>query len=111
MDRGIPVYGVANLTATGSDTAIAAPGAGSQIFVQKIVVAIGAHAATGTISITDGTTAIVGPILCKDGNGNGFTMDFGDRGYPWGQNKAVVLVNETANVTASATVTGYKWTT
>ena len=111
MDRGIPVSGSASIAATGSESIIAAPGTGSQTYVQKIVITLESFAATGTISITDGTTAIVGPILCKDGNGNSVVVDFGERGYPWGANKAVVLVNGTANVSARATIVGYKWTT
>lgn len=108
-DRGIVFDANAEIAAVGNTDIVAAV-AGQSVFVTNVVITVEVLGdGTGTISIDDGTNDIIGPILIKDGNGVVYPMDFGDRGISFGKGNAVRLVNATSNVTARATITGYKY--
>jgi len=108
VDRGTPVQGTATVTAAGSADIIATGAAGTTTFIQKIVVSVFVHQATGVVSITNGTT-VYWKILAKDTNGVSWTLDFGEKGYNIGTAKALVLTVATADVSVIATATGYRY--
>ncbi len=95
------------IAAVGNSTAIAAA-TGVTLHITKVNIQLGSHSDTGTISLDDGTTAFVGPILCKDGNGAGYSFDFGEDGYRLTKGLGIRLVNGTANVSATVQIMGYK---
>ena len=105
--QGIPFSVTQDISAVGNAEVKAAGGSGKRHFVTSGVITIEAHADTGLISLDDGTADIIGPILCKDGNGSVFLINFGETGYDWGSNKAIRLINSTANVSARITLVGY----
>jgi hypothetical protein len=102
MEYGSKIVGTATIAAAGNTEIIAAPAAGKRLVIEKIIMSFGTHSATGTVSVDDGTTPIIGPMVCT--YTDGVTFDFGPDGYPFGAALACRLVNATENVTARATV-------
>jgi hypothetical protein len=75
------------------------------VYITDIIITIYAYADTGTIALQDGTTTYF-QWLCKDGNGSSIHIHF-NKPFYWGQNKAINLINATANVSCRAVVLGY----
>ena len=96
----------ASISAVGNEV-LKAAASGVRIFVCSGTFCVSSHADTGLLSLDDGTDKKIGPFVCKDGNGSVFPFDFGEEGYDWGINKPLRLVNATANVSGSVTLTGY----
>jgi hypothetical protein len=88
----------------GSTTVIAAPGAGKEYWVHRIIITFGTHSSTGQFSITDGTDALVGPMVNQFVDG--FTINYGEPGRKWGSNKGIVLTTATTAIGARVTVVG-----
>jgi len=91
MDAAVP----------GHTTLLAAPGSGIRYHLEKVNISVSAFAATGIISITDGTTNFYA-FLAKDGNGQPPVLDLDS--YKMDANTGLYLACSTAAVTATATV-------
>jgi len=103
---GTKKQGIAAIAAIGNADIFAAAGAGVRTFVQKVVISLFVHHNTGVLSIDNGTTTYW-KIICKDGNGVSWTLDFGEEGLDIGVAKALRLVDATNDVSAIATAIGY----
>lgn len=106
MSLGLNTQGVGSLTAVGAATVIAAPGDGKRLHIQRVVVSCETNSLTGTLALGDGTTTFW-KVQPKDGNGNQWIIDFGEKGYYLEKNAALTLTNATANISAIASAIGY----
>lgn len=110
MIEGIPVQGTQQLTTNTTGTILAAPGENSRYYIRAIIISIGAFAATATLTVGDESITLVGEMLLKDGNGNGFAIYFPGDGYKMTANKALTMTIGTAAATARVTVVGIQRT-
>ena len=97
---GAHSQGVGILSATGSATCLAAPGAAYRYHIRKIILT-GKISTTGIVSISDGTTTIVSYIPAY---GHPGTLDFGEPGFKCALNGAITLTLATDNIPVTAVV-------
>ena len=106
--EGRNVQGTVTVAAAGSGDVIATPGAAYRLHVTKGVVSISVAGAAGTtVSLTDGTTAIWTVAADDDNLQQSYSIDFGEKGYYFAKNKALVLTVAVGDATAIATFKGY----
>ncbi len=104
---GAHVQGNTTLAATGNSNIIAAGGTGVVTHLQRLVVTISVWTASAIVSVDDGTTTFFAWEAATAGGGQPPMIDFGEKGFKWGTNKAVRLTVAGGSCTVFAVATGY----
>ncbi len=86
---------------------VAAPGAGVATHLQQLAVTVSVFFANATVSVDDGSTTYFSWSIAPGITGQPPAIDFGEKGFYWGKNKAIRLVISNDNATAKGKVKSY----